>query len=184
MGHLCSLHACISDADQHYLITLSLCLCLSVSVSVSVPVSVCLSLSVSVSVCLSVFLSLCLSFSVSVSLCLSVCVCVCVSVCLSLSNAVWHLSSQMIDESHHSNLIIVLSDILHLYSPARSIRSSADTRLLKLPLCEHKTKGDRAFSDFGPSVWNSLPSHIRNAATITTFKSTLKTHFISMYHSD
>ena len=37
---------------------------------------------------------------------------------------------------------------------------------------------------FGPSVWNSLPSHIRNAAPITTFKSALKTHFFSLYHSD
>ena len=77
-----------------------------------------------------------------------------------------------------------LSDIFHLYSLARPLRSSADTRLLKLPLYEHKTKGDRAFSDFGPSVWNSLPSHIRNAATITTFKSALKTLFFSLYHSD
>ena len=37
---------------------------------------------------------------------------------------------------------------------------------------------------FGSSVWNSLPSHIRNAATITTFKSALKTRFFSLYHSD
>ena len=76
-----------------------------------------------------------------------------------------------------------LSDILHLYS-ARPLRSSADTCLLKLPLYKHKTKGDHAFSHFGPSVWNSLPSHIRNAVTITTFKSALKTHFFSLYHSD
>ena len=67
-----------------------------------------------------------------------------------------------------------LSDILHLYSPARSLRSSADTRLLKLPLFKCKTKGDRAFSHFGPSVWNSLPPDIRNATTITTFKFVLK----------
>ena len=38
-----------------------------------------------------------------------------------------------------------LSDLLHLYSP-RSLRSSADTRLLKIPLYNCKTKGDRAFS--------------------------------------
>ena len=61
-----------------------------------------------------------------------------------------------------------LSDIVHLYSPARPLRTSADTRLLKFPQYKHKTKGDRAFSHFGPSVWNSLPSHIRHAATITT----------------
>ena len=60
-----------------------------------------------------------------------------------------------------------LSD-LHLYSPSRSLRSSADTRLLKIPLYKCKAKGDSAFSHFGPSVWNSLPLHIRNATTIDT----------------
>ena len=45
-----------------------------------------------------------------------------------------------------------LSDLLQLYSLSRSLRSSADTRLLKIPLYKCKTKGDRAFSYFGPSV--------------------------------
>ena len=67
-----------------------------------------------------------------------------------------------------------LSDLLHLYCPARSLRSSADTHLLKIPLYKCKTKGDHAFSYFGPSVWNSLPLHIRIATTIDTFKSALK----------
>ena len=71
----------------------------------------------------------------------------------------------------------LISDILHLCSPARPLLSGFDTRLLKHSLYKFKTKGDRAFSRFGPSVWSSLPSHIRNAAAITTFKSALKTHF-------
>ena len=45
-----------------------------------------------------------------------------------------------------------LSDLLRLYSPSRSLRSSADSRLFKMPLYKCKTKGDRAFSYFGPSV--------------------------------
>ena len=69
-----------------------------------------------------------------------------------------------------------LSDLLHLYSPSRSLRSSADTRLLKIPLYNCKTKGDRAFSYFGPYVWNSLLLHIRNATTVDAFKSALKTY--------
>ena len=77
-----------------------------------------------------------------------------------------------------------LSDLLHLYSPFRSLRSSADTRLLKIPLCECKKKGDRAFSYFGPSVWNSLPLHIRNATTIDCFKSALKTYLLHLQESD
>ena len=79
---------------------------------------------------------------------------------------------------------VYVSDLLHLYSPSRSLRSSADTRLFKIPLYECKTKGDRAFSDFGPSVWNSLPRHIRNATTIDTFKSALKTYLFNLPESD
>ena len=67
-----------------------------------------------------------------------------------------------------------LSDLPHLYSPSRSLRSSADIRLLKIPLYKCKTKGDRAFSYSGPYAWKSLPLHIRNAATIDNFKSALK----------
>ena len=76
------------------------------------------------------------------------------------------------------------SDLLHLYSPSRPLRSSADTRPLKIPLYKCKTKKDRAFSYFGPSVWNSLPRHIRNATTIDTFKSALKTYLFNLQQSD
>ena len=61
-----------------------------------------------------------------------------------------------------SSIPAYLSDLLHLYSPSWSLRSSADTRLLKIPLYKCKTKGDYAFSYCGPSVWNLLPLHIRN----------------------
>ena len=77
-----------------------------------------------------------------------------------------------------------LSDLLHLYSPSWSLRSSADTHLLKIWLYKCKTKGDRAFSYFGPSVWNSLPLHIRKAITIDTFKSVLETYLFNLQGSD
>ena len=77
-----------------------------------------------------------------------------------------------------------LSDLLHLYSPSQSLYSSADTSLLKFPLYKCKTKGDHAFSYFGPSVWNSLPLHIKNATTIDTFRSALKTYLFNLQGSD
>ena len=61
------------------------------------------------------------------------------------------------------------SDLLHLYSPSRSLRSIADTRLLKVPLYKCKTEGDRASSYFGPSACKSLSLHVRKATTIDTF---------------
>ena len=76
---------------------------------------------------------------------------------------------------HHHLLYPYLSDLLHLYSPSRSLHSSADTRLLKIPLYKCKMEGDHVFSYFGPSVWNLLSLHTGNVTTINTFKSALKT---------
>ena len=72
------------------------------------------------------------------------------------------------------------SDLLHLYPPSPSLRSSADIRLLKILLYRRRTKGDRAFSYFGPSVLNSPPLHTRNATTIDTFKSALKSYLFNL----
>ena len=83
-----------------------------------------------------------------------------------------------------SSTLAYLSDLLHLYSPSRSLRSSADIRLIKIQLYRCKIKGDRTFSYFGPSVWNSLPLHIRNATTNDTFKSALKTSLFNLQESD
>ena len=67
-----------------------------------------------------------------------------------------------------------LSDLLHLYSPFRSLRSGADTRIFKIPLFKCETNVDLAFSYFGPSVCNSHPLQFRNTTTISTFKSALE----------
>ena len=78
----------------------------------------------------------------------------------------------------HVHITPILKHV-QLYYPPRSLRSSADTSLLKIPLWKCKKKGDRTFPYFGPSVWNSLPLHIRNATTIDTFKSALKTYLFN-----
>ena len=54
-----------------------------------------------------------------------------------------------------------LSELLHLYSPSGSLRSSSDTRMLKLQCFNRKTHGFRTFSHFGPHIWNNLPQDIR-----------------------
>jgi len=44
--------------------------------------------------------------------------------------------------------------------------------------------GNRAFCVASPTAWNSLPSDIRTASYVTTFKNLLKTHlFIQSYYS-
>ena len=72
-----------------------------------------------------------------------------------------------------------LSDLTQLYVPSRSLRSSADERIFKVPLTKRKFQGQRAFSFAGPVTWNSLPHDLRHAETLSDFKCRLKTYMFS-----
>ena len=77
-----------------------------------------------------------------------------------------------------------LREILQLYSPSRTLRSSADTRLFRIPRYKRMIHGFRSFSHYGPFIWNSLPYNIRHSSDLVLFKSKLKTHLFSLYFSD
>ena len=72
-----------------------------------------------------------------------------------------------------------LSDLLSK-PPAVRVLRSASQMLLDVPSNTSVSKGDRAFSVIGPTLWNSLPLHIKSSATVERFKSTLKTHLFSI----
>ena len=57
-----------------------------------------------------------------------------------------------------------LSELLHVYTPPRTLRSYSDSRILKKPTVAYKRKthGFRSFSYFGPHTWNSLPQDLRH----------------------
>ena len=55
-----------------------------------------------------------------------------------------------------------LSDLIHVYTPARSLRSSTDTRILSTPNVKLKSYGQRSFAYHGPTTWNSLPLALRH----------------------
>ena len=69
-----------------------------------------------------------------------------------------------------------LSDLLSVYTPSRHLRSSTDTRTLKIPNVRTKSYGHRSFSYAAPLVWNSLPRDIRHIDSTSTFRTALKTH--------
>ena len=74
-----------------------------------------------------------------------------------------------------------LSDLLHPYTPLRSLRSSAKDQL-ETPRTRLKTFGDRAFCASAPTLWNLLPLHIRCATSVESFKKLLKAHlFLEAY---
>ena len=81
------------------------------------------------------------------------------------------------DHRFHS-LLIFLSCYTFTVLPARSLHSSSDTCMIKFVKIQHfnrKTHGFRTFSHFGPHIWNNLPQDIRHSATLSSFKSQLKT---------
>ena len=72
-----------------------------------------------------------------------------------------------------------LQELLAPYLPNCTLRSQ-DAGLLVIPRVNKSNTGGRAFSCRAPKLWNALPSFVREAGTVTVFKSRLKTHFYKM----
>lgn len=68
-----------------------------------------------------------------------------------------------------------LMELLSVRVPTRALRS-ADQTLLSVPYTKTKFYGSRAFSVCGPTLWNKIPSAIRECQSIACFKMNLKTH--------
>ena len=66
-----------------------------------------------------------------------------------------------------------LTDLVVPYVPARSLRS-AEQNLLAVKRYNLNRYGRRAFSMAGTSLWNALPSAIRNSMYLPAFRSSLK----------
>ena len=69
-----------------------------------------------------------------------------------------------------------LSDLLKFYIPSRQLRSSSDTRLLRIPSFRLKSFVQRKFSYQASVLWNSLPIALRHSSSTSAFKSALKMH--------
>ena len=55
---------------------------------------------------------------------------------------------------------VYLTDLLRVYSPSRQLRSSSDSRTLRILHIKTKTFGHHPFSHATPSVWNLSLIHI------------------------
>ena len=81
-------------------------------------------------------------------------------------------------------MVLVLLTFLNCYmsyTPSRTLRSSSDTRMLKIQQYRRKSHGFRAFSCFGPHIWNSLPQDLTHCSTLSSFKAKLETFLFSQY---
>lgn len=69
---------------------------------------------------------------------------------------------------------LYLQDDIVPYQPNRALRSQ-DAGLLVIPRVSKSTVGNRAFSYQAPVLWNQLPAQVKEADTVPTFKTRLKT---------
>ena len=70
-----------------------------------------------------------------------------------------------------------ISGMLEPYEPTLTLRTSG-RGLLLVPRVRTK-QGEAVFQFYAPEVWNSLPEDVRQASTLTMFKSRLKTVLFS-----
>ncbi|KAL0151728.1 hypothetical protein M9458_052954 [Cirrhinus mrigala] len=73
-----------------------------------------------------------------------------------------------------------LHSLLPIYTPSRTLRSASERRLI-VPSQRGTKSLSRTFSYTVPGWWNDLPTPIRNANSLTTFKRLLKTHLFRHY---
>ena len=71
-----------------------------------------------------------------------------------------------------------ISELLHNYTPARALRSQSQL-LLQVPRFNTQFYGKRAFSITAPTLWNSLPLHIRSITSLASFQTAVKTHLFN-----
>ena len=65
----------------------------------------------------------------------------------------------------HNSSPVYLADLLTVYIPGRSLRSSSDCYMLKVPSINTKKFGERAFRFAAPKAWNSLLFLIRQQSS-------------------
>jgi hypothetical protein len=68
-----------------------------------------------------------------------------------------------------------LLEYINLYQPARSLRSSNCLLLTVPPVTKTKT-ATRAFRFAAPTIWNSLPTAVRESSSLPQFRRRLKAH--------
>ena len=67
-------------------------------------------------------------------------------------------------------------DLLNEYtSTMQGLRSEQSHKRLVVPRTVRKTFASRAFSVYGPSLWNQIPNYLKELSSLDRFKKDLKT---------
>ena len=87
----------------------------------------------------------------------------------SLFDLIWLPISKIVLTCFHivsGTAPLYLSELLHLYSPSRSLLSASYTWIFHVPRMCRRTLGERSFKYIGPVIWNSLSFSVRHATSL------------------
>ena len=79
----------------------------------------------------------------------------------------------------HGKAPAYISQLLSLHSPTRPLRSE-NKNLLRVPRCRLEGFGRRCFAYAAPSLWNPVPTPVKRASSIDTFKTSLKSYLFNV----
>ena len=79
---------------------------------------------------------------------------------------------KVLHHQHH----LYLAQILPIYTPSRSLRSSSSITI-SAPLRKTSMATSKSFSSTASRVWNRLPTHVSSASTLPVSRKHLKHHF-------
>ena len=82
----------------------------------------------------------------------------------------------------HGKAPAYISQLLSLYTPTRPLRSE-NKNIPRVPRCRLEGFGRRCFAYAAPSLWNPLPTPVKRASSIDTFKSSLKTYLFNVAYT-
>jgi len=88
---------------------------------------------------------------------------------------IWFKLATMTFKALHTRRPPYLTDQLQYYQPTRSLHSSGFHQLVKPR--HNLSFGSRAFRISAAHIWNSLPTNIREAQSVLTFRRHLKMHY-------
>ena len=74
-----------------------------------------------------------------------------------------------------------ISELLTIYTPSRSSRSTNQPTRLLVPRTNRVTYS-RCFYEIAPTLWNNLPDNLKKCTSVATFKSMLKTYLFRRSH--
>ena len=79
----------------------------------------------------------------------------------------------------HGKAPAFISQLLSRYTQTRPLRSE-NKNLLRIPKCRLEAFDRRCFAYAAPFLWNPLPTPVKRASSIATFKSSLKTYLFNV----